>query len=254
MSNHLILTNSLETGITLLTINRPEVHNSFSRELLNEFQLVLKQLSTDSNTRVLIITGAGEKSFSSGVDLKVLQSFKSIEEARDYALLLEGTSEHLFNFPKPIISAINGYALGGGLGYAASTDYRIAVEHSKMGFPAVKLGAILPVTCTLYLSHLIGINHTRDILLTGRMLNASDALRMGLVNQVVTPNSLMDTALQVARQMLEGTDTALSYTKRTINNLLSQNIESQKLYAADNFAYLSQTSEWKERIMNFGKK
>ncbi|MBN2668589.1 MAG: enoyl-CoA hydratase/isomerase family protein [Bacteroidales bacterium] len=240
-------------GITILTLNRPEVHNSFSRELLGEFTKTLKSLEKDEAIRIVILTGAGDKSFSSGVDLKILQNFNSIEDARDYALLLEGSSEVLFNFTKPVITAINGYALGGGLGYAASTDFRIAADTAKMGFPAVKLGAILPVTCTLYLSNLIGLNYTRDLLFTGRMVDAHEAYRIGLVNRVVAKDDLMQEAVKIAQQILEGTDMALFYTKRTLNTLLAKDIESQKLYAADNFAYLSQTKEWKERIMNFGK-
>ena len=249
-----IQTKFIEEGIVLLTLNRPEVHNSFSRELLNELSDNLKTLSKDKSVRALIVTGAGDKSFSAGVDLKILQNFKSIEEAREYALLLEGTSEELFNFPKPVISAINGYALGGGLGYAAATDYRIASEQTKMGFPAVKLGAILPATCSLYLSHIIGLTHTRDILFTGRMLSADEALSLNLVNKVVPHDKLIEESVKVAKMMLEGTDMALFYTKRTLNSTLAQEIESQKLYAADNFAFLSQTKEWKERIHNFGKK
>ena len=243
-----------ESGIAILSLNRPKVHNSFSRELLNQLSEALDVLAKDKTVRVLILTGAGEKSFSSGVDLKVLQNFQSIEEAREYALLLEGTSEVLFNFPKPVISAINGYALGGGLGYAASTDYRIASERATMGFPAVKLGAILPVTCTLYMTNIIGITHTRDMLLTGRVLKADEALKFNLVNKVVPHQDLMNEAIKIAEMMLQGTDMALFYTKKTLNSLLSKDIEAQKLYAADNFAFLSQTKEWKERIQNFGKK
>ena len=240
--------------ISILTLNRPAVHNSFSRELLNELTAALKELEKDKDTGVIILTGAGEKSFSAGVDLTILQNFKNIEEAREYALLLEGTSENLFNCAKPVITAINGYALGGGMGYAVSTDYRIASENAKIGFPAVRLGAILPVTCTLYLSALIGVNHSRDILLTGRMMDAKEAQTIGLVNKVVPHQDLMEEAKNVARMMLEGTDMALFYTKKTINTILSQDIEAKKIYAADNFAFLSQTKEWKERILNFGKK
>ena len=240
--------------IAIVTLNRPEVHNSFSRELLHELTATLKDLETDKDTAAVILTGAGEKSFSAGVDLTILQNFKNIEEAREYALLLEGTSENLFNFSKPLITAINGYALGGGMGYAVSTDYRIASENAKIGFPAVRLGAILPVTCTLYLTALIGVNHTRDILMTGRMITAEEAKSLGLVNKIVPLSDLIEEAKKVARMMLEGTDMALFYTKKTINTILSQDIESKKLYAADNFAFLSQTEEWKERILNFGKK
>ncbi len=243
-----------EKGIAILTLNRPKVFNSFSIDLLNQLGATLKELGGNKKVRVLIITGAGEKAFSSGVDLKVLQNFQSIEEAREYALLLEGTSEKIFNFPRPVISAINGYALGGGLGYAASTDYRVASETAKMGFPAVKLGAILPVTCTLYMTNIIGLTNTRDMLMTGRMMDATEAKTLNLVNKVVPQNEVMSESIKVAEMMLEGTDMALFYTKRTLNTMLAKDIETQKLYAADNFAFLSQTAEWKERIMNFGKK
>ena len=250
----LITVDIKENGIAILTLNRPEVFNSFSIALLNEFGATLEELAENKKVRVLILTGAGEKAFSSGVDLKVLQNFQSIEEARDYALLLEGTSEKIFNFPRPVISAINGYALGGGLGYAASTDYRVASETAKMGFPAVKLGAILPVTCTLYMTNIIGLTNTRDMLMTGRMLNAEEAKTLNLVNKVVPQEDVMAESIKVAEMMLEGTDMALFYTKRTLNTMLAKDIETQKLYAADNFAFLSQTEEWKERILNFGKK
>lgn len=252
MSN--IKIEKLDNGVAIVTLNRPNVHNSFNTELLNEFNEKLEQLKIDKSVRILILTGAGEKSFSSGVDLKALQNLNSIEEARDFALLLEGTSENVFGFSKPVISAINGYALGGGMGYAAATDYRIIIEGAKVGFPATKLGAILPVTCTLYLNAVIGLNNSRDLLLTGRMLDASEAKELGLVNKIVKKEDLMKEALLVAEQMLEATDNALVYTKNTINNLLAIDIESQKLYAADNFAFLSQTKEWKDRINNFGKK
>jgi len=243
-----------EKGICLLSLNRPNVHNSFNRELLYELSETLEMLKNNKELRILIITGEGEKSFSAGVDLKELQNFKSIEEAREFAILLEGTSEKIFNFPTPVISAINGFALGGGMGYAAATDYRIIAETAKVGFPAIKLGAILPVTCTLYLKELIGMANSRDILLTGRMMNAEEAKEIGLVNKVVPLNNILDEAYKIAETIIEGSNEAMFYTKKTLNSMLATDIESQKLYAADNFAYLSQTKEWKERINNFGKK
>lgn len=248
-----ILIEKTDIGITTLTLNRPEAYNSFSPELLEQLRRNLEQLKKDNHTRVLILTGAGDRAFTSGADLKFLQNVESIEKAREYALLLESTSEELFSFPKPIISAINGYVMGGGLGFAASTDYRIVSDKAKMGFPAIKLGAILPVTCTLYLNELIGLNHARDLLLTGRMIDAEEALKIGLVNKVVAHEDVIEEAVKVAKMMLQGSDMALFYTKRTLNSILSKEIEAQKLYAADNFAFLSQTKEWKERMANFGK-
>jgi enoyl-CoA hydratase/carnithine racemase len=101
---------------------------------------------------------------------------------------------------------------------------------------------------------LIGLSNTRDLLLTGRMLDGNEAKELGLINKVVKKEDLMKEAFVIAEQIMESTDMALLYTKKTINSLLATNIQSQKLYAADNFAFLSQTKEWKERINNFGKK
>lgn len=243
-----------DKGICLLTFNRPDKYNSFSKEFLDELHETLTALKKNKSARIIILTGAGGKAFSSGADLKSLQEFKSIEEAREFALLLEETSEQLFNSPIPIISAINGYALGGGMGYAAATDYRIMADNAKVGFPAIKLGAILPVTCTLYLKELIGMSHSKDLLLTGRLIGAAEAKEMELINKVVKPSDLMTEAYQLAETIIEGSADAVSYTKKTLNSLLAENIESRKLYAADNFAYLSQTKEWQQRISSFGKK
>ena len=243
-----------EKGICLLTFNRPEKYNSFSRAFLDDLSQTLSDLKKNKSLRIIILTGSGDKAFSSGADLKALQEFKSIEEAREFALLLEETSERIFNFRTPIIAAINGYALGGGMGYAAATDYRIIIDTAKVGFPAIKLGAILPVTCTLYLKELIGLSHSKDILLSGRLLDAAEAKTMGLVNKIVKPADLIDEAYKLAETIIEGSIDAVFYTKKTLNSLLAENIESRKLYAADNFAYLSQTKEWKARIGSFGKK
>jgi len=249
------ITNKInEKGICLLTFNRPDKYNSFNRAFLDDLHETLQSLKNNKSVRIIIITGAGDKAFSSGADLKALQEFSSIEEAKEFALLLEETSEQLFNFPTPVISAINGYALGGGMGYAAATDYRIMANNAKVGFPAIKLGAILPVTCTLYLKELIGMSHSKDLLLTGRVIDAAEAKEMGLVHQIVKPENLMKEAYQLAETIIEGSIDAIFYTKKTLNSLLAENIESRKLYAANNFAYLSQTQEWKKRIQSFGKK
>jgi len=250
--NHLLF--EIKNDIGILTLNRPEKHNAFNTALLEELSAFLTELAQRTDFRLLIITGAGEKSFSSGVDLKALLDIKTIEQARQFALLLEETSEKIFRFPKPTIALINGYALGGGFGYAAATDYRILTNDTKVGFPAIKLGAILPVTCTLYLNALIGIGESRDLLLTGRLVEPQEALEMGMVNKVVPRAKLMDTALETARIILEGNDRAIFYTKRTVNHLLTKEIEAQKLYAADNFAYLSQTPEWQNRMHAFSEK
>ncbi len=245
---------NVKNNIGLLKFNRPKKHNAFNTELLTELSNLLDYEKNNKDLRLLIISGAGEKSFSSGVDLSALINFKDIEDAHDFAILLESTSEKIFNFPKPTIAAINGFALGGGFGYASACDYRIMADTAKIGFPAIKLGAILPVTCTAYLNALIGVGKSRDLLLTGRIVDSSEAKLIGLVNKVVEKNLLINETYKIANQILEGNDTAIFYTKKTINNLLQKDIEVQKMYAADNFAYLSQTKEWKKRMLDFNNK
>ena len=244
----------IENKIGFIKFNRPNKHNAFNIDLLTELSELLDTEEKNTNIRALIFTGSGEKSFSSGVDLKELINFNSIEDARNFAILLESTSEKIFKFPKPTIAAINGFALGGGFGYSSAMDYRIIANTAKVGFPAIKLGAILPVTCTLFLNALIGVSKSRDLLLTGRIIESAEALEMGLVNKVVNQDQVINEAIKVTNTILEGNDTAITYTKRTVNNMLLKDIESQKLYAADNFAYLSQTVEWKKRMNEFNNK
>ena len=240
-----------KNGIGILTLYRPEKHNAFNPSLLNELSAFIEKENHNPRLRLLIITGSGEKSFSSGVDLKALLDFKDIEDARQFAILLESTSEKIFNFSKPTIALINGYALGGGFGYSSACDMRVMVDSAKVGFPAIKLGAILPVTCTLYLNALIGIGKARDLLLTGRLVDAQEAINIGMVNRTFPKETIWKETFKIAETILEGNDTAISYTKKTVNHSLLKEIESQKLYAADNFAYLSQTKEWQKRMHNF---
>jgi len=241
-------------GIGILTLHRPEKLNAFNNELLKELSMFLTNEDKNPDLRLLIITGSGEKSFSSGVDLNTLLSLKNIEDVRQFALLLEDTSEKLFTFSKPTIALINGYALGGGLGYASACDIRVMIDTAKAGFPAIKLGAILPVTCTLYVNALIGIGKTRDLLLTGKLMEAKKLLEIGMINYVFSKEIIWEETFKIANTILEGNDIALLYTKKTVNHFLLKEIAAQKLYAADNFAYLSQTKEWKRRIHNFSKK
>ncbi len=245
------LTIETKNDIALLTLNRPQKHNAFDLEFLMELEKAVQQLRQDKSTRLLIITGAGEKSFSSGVDLAALVQFKSIEEARIFALQLEATMTALLRFPKPVIAAINGYAFGGGFGLASNADVRLLVDSVKIGFPAVRLGAILPVGCTLRLNALIGSGRSRELLLSGRILQAEEALQIGLVNEITSNEKLIPRAFEIAEEILKGSDLALEMTKRLTNQDLLVQMEKYSVSAAENFAYLAFTDDWKNRIQAF---
>ncbi len=243
----------IENQTAFLTLNRPEKHNAFNSALLKELSNMLDELNKDKKIRLLILAGRG-KSFSSGVDLDALLSLKSIEEAKEFAYLLEETSEKIYKFSKPVIARLHGLALGGAAGFASAADIRIATPGTKIGFPAVKLGAILPATCTIYVESLIGRNNLLDLTLTGRIIEAKEASDMGLINEIVSEENIDNRINEWARQILEGSVEAIKLTKQTVNFPYTVLLEQAKLYAVDNFAYLSQTKAWQERMKNFSSK
>jgi enoyl-CoA hydratase/carnithine racemase len=240
-------------GIQWIYFNRPERHNAFSRKMLAALLEVLQAVEQDDSVNTVVITGEG-KSFSSGVDLQELTGLNGVEQARDFALLLEETSEKIFRLNKPVIAAVNGLALGGGAGFAAAADIRVLSASARIGFPAVKLGAILPAGCTVYLESLIGRGRTMDWLMTGKMLTAAGAFDAGFAEYVTEPENLENRVMEIAGQIREGAALALALTKRTVNFPFADSLETSKLYAVDNFAFLSATEEWKTRMENFSKK
>ena len=237
--------------IAILTLNRPEKRNAFNFEFLRELQQAFDNLAQKSTIRILILTGARENVFSSGVDLNELIQFKNVEEARQFAIQLERTNESLLQFPRPVIAAINGHALGGGFGLASNADIRLLAPEAKIGFPAVRLGAILPAGCTLRLNALVGMGRSRELLLSGRIVEADEAKHIGLVNEIVPKNQLMDRAFEIAESMLSGSNQALEMTKQLVNQELLVQIKQYALASSENFAYLAFSREWKERIRTF---
>jgi len=238
-------------GMAIVFMNRVEKHNSFDLEMLKEFRGVLKELKEDQNIRVLMITGAGEKSFSTGVDLSILNDFEDTIAARNFALELEGLMEEIFNFPRPTISLVNGYAMGGGFGIALSSDIRVLSKNAKIGFPAVKVGAVFPTGCTMRLISHIGLGRAKDLILTGRILSGEEAFRIGLGDYLVEHDKLMEKGYEVAAMIMEGTDLALSIQKSVVNNFYGALIHMLSNLSADSFAFLSTTPDWKQKIDEF---
>ena len=240
-------------NIAYVYFNRPERYNAFSRELLQEFIDTMRDLSKDENLIAVVLGGKG-KGFSSGVDLEELLHLESVEEARSFALLLEEASEALFRFPRPVVAAIHGVALGGALGFAAAADIRVVRKDAKLGFPAVKLGAILPATCTVYVESLIGRGRTAELTMTGRIFDGNEAYRIGLAEYAEEEQSFEDRINQITESLKEATTLALHMTKKTVNYAASLLLEQAKLNAADNFAFLSQTPQWQRRMKGFSAK
>lgn len=201
-------------GIGLLTINRPQLNNALDKQSWSELAEAVQIVKEDRNMRVLIITGAGEKAFVAGADINWLKE-------RDALDILEGGPQavlfQLEKLPKPVIAAVNGYAIGGGCELALACDIRVASEKAKFGQAEINLGILPGGGGTQRLSRLVGKGKAKELIYTGDIINAFEAERIGLVNKVVAPETLMDEAFAMARKIAAKGPVALKIIKGVID-------------------------------------
>jgi len=197
--------------VALVTINRPNQLNALNRETILELSSLLDQLRANDAVRAIIITGSGEKAFVAGADIKEFAHF-SIEEGR--ALSAEGHRllfNKVENMNKPVIAAVNGFALGGGLELAMAAHVRVASNNARLGLPEVSLGVIPGYGGTQRLTRLVGVGKALEMICTAGMIKADEALTWGLLNHVVEPDQLLTTALDLANKMCKQSPTAIGY-------------------------------------------
>jgi enoyl-CoA hydratase/carnithine racemase len=221
MTDELILLDKRDDGIAILTINRPDKLNALSTPLLNQFEAILHELETDAKVRVLILTGAGEKAFVAGADIGEYkeQDFAEFVEYQFYGRKL---FTYIDEYPKPVIGAINGYALGGGFEIALSCDVLIASTNAKFGLPEGLLGLCPGGGGTQKLTHAVGRYVAADVLLSARRLSAERAYELGLVAEVAEPAELMNTAIAKAQYMLRVAPLA----QREMKRLMRQGVDA----------------------------
>lgn len=200
--------------IATVTLNRPEAMNALDPESVDQLHAIWQQISSDSGIRVVVLTGAGDRSFCTGADLK-----KTLPPSETFAELHFGSARPTPNLAKlqtgkPVIGAINGFALGGGLELALQCDIRIASDRASFGLPEVCIGSIPGAGGTQRIVRAIGQSDAMLMLLTGARIDAQEALRIGLVSRVVTPSALMETAMSIARQIAANAPLAVSAVKR----------------------------------------
>ncbi len=201
--------------VARLTIDRPEARNAIDRETIAEVREALAKIREDESTRVLIVTGAGDKVFVSGADVRTLL-------ARTTNDVLEAGNNRLFReieeLPIPTIAAVNGFALGGGMELALACDLRIASSNAKLGLPETGLGILPGAGGTQRLPRIVGLGIAKEMVLTGRILDAEEALRVGLVNRVVPPAELLPAAHELARAIAARAPVAMRLAKWSLNS------------------------------------
>ncbi|MCL2337978.1 MAG: enoyl-CoA hydratase-related protein [Firmicutes bacterium] len=220
MSYKYFLLDTPAPHVCLITINRPEQRNAVSAEMWRELRSVFEAARANQDIRVVIITGAGGKSFASGADISEMEQWTDREKHREYISFMEGAFEAVSNFPRPVIAMINGFALGAGCEIALVCDLRIATDKSKFGIPAAKLGIVLNYPMTLRLVNLIGGGATKELLFTGDIIDAGRAYQLGLVNRVVEKENLYDECLGIAQRIIDCAPLAVDGDKKVINYCL----------------------------------
>jgi len=204
-------------SVRTITINRPKQLNALNSQTISELSEALKEAEKDTAVKVIILTGSGEKAFVAGADIKEFASF-SVEEGKK--LSKEG-HDKLFdlaqNLSTPIIAAINGFALGGGLELAMSAHLRVASENAKMGLPEVSLGVIPGYGGTQRLAQLVGRGKALEMIATAEMISAEDAQKWGLVNHITSPEGLMKKCRELASKIAKNSSSAISLAIKSVN-------------------------------------
>jgi methylglutaconyl-CoA hydratase len=253
LMNYRTIQLSSEAQVATITLNRPDKRNAISYELIDELLAALGEVAA-SSALVLILTGTG-KAFCSGMDLENLKGLlgrppeQNLKDSETMAQLFRS----LYDFPKPTIAAVNGAAIAGGCGLATLCDFTLAVPEAKFGYTEARIGFV-PAIVSTFLLRQIGEKHARDLLLTGRIISAEEAHRLGMVNEIVAPEKLMDRARELAAQLIENSPVSLACTKRLLSELARKDLDAQLQSAVEENAAVRTTHDFREGISSFLEK
>lgn len=237
---------SREAPIAVVTLNRPSVLNALRTQLLTELSEALKDLESDESVGAIVLIGAGEKAFAAGADIGELNALASAGSGTDQARSGQALTRQIERMRKPVIVAVNGFALGGGCELAMAGDIRIAAEHAKFGQPEVNLGLIPGYGGTQRLTRLTGKGMALHLCLTGEMIDAQEALRIGLVTRVVPGAQLLDEAKRMANVIASKAPLAIAACKRAINNGAHLSLDDALEIEALEFGTLVDTEDIRE--------
>lgn len=240
----------VKEGIATITFNRPKALNALNGALLAELSQALDETAADENIRVLILTGAGDKSFVAGADITELATFDSLK-AKAFARSGHNIINKLQLLPIAVIAAVNGFALGGGTEIAIACDFIYASENAKFGQPEINLGVIPGFGGTQRLPRLIGANMAKELIYTGKMISAAEALQLGLANKVVPYDSLMDEVMKTAGVIASKGKVSLRAAKQAINKGMDVDLASGCGIEVDAFALCYASPDAKEGTRAF---
>ncbi len=242
-----------EDKIATLYINRPQALNALNRETLLELKDAISGIAQDDEIDLLIITGAGDKAFVAGADIAYMQNLSAME-ARSFAALGQQVFMMIETMEKPVIAAVNGFALGGGCELAMCCDFRVASSKAKFGQPEVGLGIIPGFGGTQRLARLIGAGMAKQLLYTADVIGADEALRIGLVNSVQTPEELRDVVKAIAGRILAKGQVAVRLCKAAANEGMQTDINRGMTIEADAFGLCFATVDQREGMTAFIEK
>jgi len=247
------LTLELSGQLATLTLNRPGKRNAISSRMISELQSALDQIE-HGHTRVAIITGAG-KSFCAGMDLEMLSAIatQSAAENMDDSRRMARMFRRVWSFSKPLIAAVNGAALAGGCGIATLCDFTLAVPEAKFGYTEVKIG-FLPAIVSVFLTRQIGDKHARDLLLTGRLVHADEAAKLGLISEIVPAERLMHRAKELADTLIAASPVSLTRAKRLLTSAAAASVDADLERAILENARIRCTADFKEGLASFLEK
>jgi len=237
-------------GVAFVTINRPDKLNALNDATVAEIDAAFAAIAADPATRGVVLTGAGEKAFVAGADIAELAT-QSPVDGKERSIRGQLVLDRIERLGKPVIAAVNGFALGGGCELAMACHVRIASENAKLGTPEVKLGIMCGYAGTQRLPRLVGKGRALEMLLTGEMVDAAEALRIGLVNRVVPREKLLAEAEGLMRKMLANGPVSLRFTLEAVNDGLETGFDEAERQEATLFGLICTTEDMKEGTKAF---
>lgn len=244
---------AVENGIATITINRPKALNALNLDTVTELKDAIEKIAVDKAVKVVVITGAGEKSFVAGADIKEMAT-KTPAEGREWGQFGQNVFTEIENMPQPVIAAINGFCLGGGCELSCACDIRYAAENAKFGQPEVGLGITPGFGGTQRLTRVVGRGQAKELIYTGGMIGAEEAKAIGLVNKVVPQEELMPTVLKLAGKIAKNAPVAVQLSKAAINRGINCDVVTGIAYEAEVFGLCFSTNDQKEGMAAFVEK